>query len=58
MLIHEMILIIMDIIRHALNMTFFFFRNIPIQIHREFKYSIQVGEGMLINSLKEFVAEI
>lgn len=48
----------MSIIKHALHMTFFFFRHIPIQIHREFKYSIQVGEGMLINSLKEYVAEI
>ena len=48
---------VMPIIRHALHMTFFF-RHIPIQIHREFKYSIQVGEGMLINSLKEYVAEI
>lgn len=57
MLIHEMILIIMDIIRHALHMTFFS-RNILIQIHRGFKYSIQVEEGMLINSLKEYVAEI
>lgn len=49
----------MSIIRHALHMTvFFFYRHIPIQIHRDFKYSIQVGEGMLINSLKEYVAEI
>lgn len=47
----------MSIIRHTLD-TVFFFGHIPMQICEEFKYSIQEGEGMLINSLKEYVAEI
>lgn len=47
----------MSITRHSLDIPFFP-RHIPIQICREFKYSIQVREGVLINSLKEYVAEI